>query len=128
MTDDVRIELLDGPLGPPTATPPAGVGAWVVFDGIVRPLEDERQLTALQYEAYEPMTTRELRRLAEQIAAEFGLLCVRVEHSMGRVAVGKVSFRLSIGSAHRAEAIAATDAFIHRMKRDVPLWKNAEFA
>lgn len=128
MNSDVPIELIDGPLGPAASSAPPGVGAWVVFEGLVRPLENDRLLIALRYETYEPMTTRELNRLATAVAVEHGLLALRVEHSVGRVAIGETSFRLSVGSAHRAEAIAATDDFIHRMKRDVPLWKNPEFA
>ncbi|MEO0529403.1 MAG: molybdenum cofactor biosynthesis protein MoaE [Planctomycetota bacterium] len=128
MSDAVRVELVEGPLGQAGSPPPPGAGAWVTFEGIVRPLEDDRQLVALDYEAYEPMTKRELQRLAAKVVEEHGLLAIVVEHSVGRVTVGETSFRLSVGSAHRAEAIAATDAFIERMKRDVPLWKTAVYA
>lgn len=127
MSAQVDITLVEGPLGPPTATAPEGAGAWVVFEGVVRPTESERALSALVYEAYEPMTTRELRRLAAETAEEHGLLSVDVEHSVGRVAAGEVSFRLSIGSKHRAEALAAMDQFILRMKQSTPLWKVAEW-
>ena len=127
MSETTDISLTEGPLRLPASTPPPGVGAWVVFEGIVRPLEADQQLAALDYEAYEPMTTRELRRLAAAIVDQHGLHAIVVEHSVGRVAVGEVSFRLSIGAAHRAEALAATDDFIQQMKRDVPLWKNPEF-
>lgn len=128
MTDSVTIQLVEGPLGPATHRPPAGAGAWLVFEGVVRPQEAGRRLVALLYEAYPPMTGRELDKLAARTVAEHDLLAVRVEHSTGRVAVGQTSFRLSLASRHRAEGIAATDAFIQEMKRDVPLWKNAEWA
>lgn len=128
MNEPVRVTLVDGPLGAASATPPAGAGAWVVFEGIVRPTEDARPLAALRYEAYEPMTSRELRRLSEATLRHHGLLAVVVEHSTGRVAVGEASFRLSIGAPHRAEAIAAADEFIAAMKKGVPLWKTPEFS
>lgn len=124
----VEVAVLDGPLGKPTSEAPAGAGAWLVFEGIVRPLEEGRRLVALVYEAYPPMTERELRRLAAETAAEQGLLAIHVEHSVGWVGVDEISFRLSIGSRHRVEGIAATDKFIHAMKRDVPLWKNPVWA
>lgn len=127
MSAKVSITLTGGPLGPAERGTHPEAGAWLTFDGVVRPLEEGRQLAALNYEAYEPMTGRELRRLAEQIADKHSLLAIRVEHSVGRVAVGETSFRLTIASKHRAEGIAATDEFIREMKRYVPLWKNNEW-
>lgn len=128
MSDPISIRLVDGPLGPATLRPPVGAGAWLVFEGVVRPQEADRELIALVYEAYPPMTERELTKLARQTLKQHGLLAIHVEHSTGSVAVGEVSFRLSVASRHRAEGIAATDAFIRDLKRDVPLWKNADWA
>jgi molybdopterin synthase catalytic subunit len=127
MSEPVEVLLVEGPLGPASSRPPEGAGAWLVFEGIVRPKEADQPLAALTYEAYEPMTSRELRRLATTMLATHGLLAIVVEHSLGRVAASEVSFRLSIGSAHRAEGLRAADEFITLMKRDVPLWKNPEF-
>ena len=127
MNAQVSIALVAGPLGPPATPRPDGAGAWLVFEGVVRRDEGGRRLDALVYEAYEPMTSRQLERLARAIGEEHGLLALRVEHSVGRVDVGAVSFRLSIGSKHRAEGIAATDDFIDRMKREVAIWKNPVF-
>lgn len=127
MNAGVGVTLVAGPLGPPLGRPPAGVGAWLVFEGVVRPEEGGRPLAALRYEAYEPMTSRELRRLAERTLVEHRLAALIVEHSVGRVAAGQASFRLSVASAHRAEGIRATESFIAAMKRDVPLWKTPEF-
>lgn len=122
----VEIELAVGPLAPAEPWEVVGAGAVLSFEGVVRPMEAGRKLSALVYEAYPPMTEQELTRLAERVVAAHGLLAIRVEHSTGRVPVAACSFRLRVGSRHRAEGIAATDAFIRDMKRDVPLWKVAE--
>ena len=126
----VRVELVEGPLGPTSAAAPGGgrSGAVLAFTGVVRGLEGGRPLRALRYEAYPPMTQRLLHGLAEAVAAEFGLHAVEALHSVGEVPVGKASFRLTAAAAHRPEALAATAAFIDRMKRDVPLWKVPVFA
>ena len=100
------------------------VGATVVFEGIVRTDEAGRAIRALSYEAYEPMTTNSLTELARDILSKHGLIAITVEHSRGEVAAGERSFRLTIDSAHRKEALAAMDEFIDRMKRDVPIWKS----
>ncbi|MEM9251486.1 MAG: molybdenum cofactor biosynthesis protein MoaE [Planctomycetota bacterium] len=126
---EVWVELVDGPLA--EADEPgdvAGAGARLCFAGVVRPTEDDRLLDALMYEAYEPMTSRQLTALGEEMASTHGLMAIRVEHSTGRVAVGQTSFRLTVWSAHRKEGIAALDAFIDRMKAEVALWKRPVFA
>lgn len=123
MSIDVRI--IDGPLPARLpAQPIAGAGAVLCFEGIVRPLEGDRTIVALEYEAYEPMAGRTLGALAEELAERHGLVAVQVEHSRGRVAVCECSFRLVIHSRHRKEGLAAMEEFIDRMKQDVPIWKR----
>ena len=128
MTQSIDIALHEGPLPPAARWLVAGAGAVVRFEGVVRPTEHGRALAALHYEAYEPMTTQQLHRLAQSIVAEHGLLGVRVAHSVGDVAVGAVSFRLDVAGAHRAEALSAMAGFIDRLKQQVPLWKVPRFA
>ncbi|MEQ8848992.1 molybdenum cofactor biosynthesis protein MoaE [Botrimarina sp.] len=127
MSVSVEVAMTEGALARPAPLACPGAGAVVVFEGVVRRLEEGREIDALVYEAYQPMAAAELRRLAERTAAEFGLLAVRVEHSTGRVAVGEVSFRLAVASPHRGEALAALGQFIDEMKRSAPIWKAPAF-
>ncbi len=103
-------------------------GAVVCFEGVVRAHENGRPIEALDYEAYEPMATRELHRLADDATRTFGLLSVQVEHSRGRVPVGQCSFRLRIAAARRGAALQAMAAFIERLKQDVPIWKTPVYS
>ena len=123
----VHVEIVNGPLGPAGTQSIVGAGAALVFEGFVRELEAGARITALNYEAYEPMATFELIRLAEELAQRHGLLAITIEHSRGAVLVGQCSFRLRVWSAHRKEALAAMGEFIDRMKRNVPIWKKAVF-
>ncbi|CAG0984836.1 molybdopterin synthase catalytic subunit [Phycisphaerales bacterium] len=100
-----------------------GIGAAVRFEGIVRRMEGEREIVALDYQTYDPMAERRLKELAGEIAARHGLRGIAAIHGRGRVAVGEVSFVLWVAAAHRAEALAAVEEFIDRLKRDVPIWK-----
>ncbi len=123
----VEIHIVDGPLGLDASAPGEGrdgAGAVIVFDGIVRGREEGRPLAALTYEAYEPMASRELAKLGDDIARKHGLLGLRCVHSRGRVGVGECSMRVTIWSAHRAEGLAAMGEFIDRLKQDVPIWKR----
>lgn len=119
----VEVRLVDGPL--PHAQPwkVDGAGAVVLFEGVVRLLEEGRPLAALEYEVYEPMTSRQLQMLAQGVVDEHALLALRCEHSFGRVPVGACSFRLAIAAGHRKPALAAMERFIDRMKLEAPIWK-----
>lgn len=121
------INLIDGPLPAyAPADPPeqSGAGALIVFEGIVRRREGDRDIIALDYQAYDPMATRMLHHMADRLIRDFDLLAVDVWHSRGRVAVGECSFRLVIRSRHRKEGLRAMDYFIDQMKQDVPIWKS----
>lgn len=133
----VIVSLVPGPLpavsDPVTANGLAdlaehGGGAVLTFDGVVRPTEQGRALKALNYEAYEPMTSRELKRLADRVAEEFRLLAITVTHSTGRVLPGETSYRLIVVGTRRAESYAASERFTNEMKASVPLWKTAVLA
>jgi molybdopterin synthase catalytic subunit len=125
----IAIAISDGPLAPlPHTSTEPHAGAVVIFEGIVRGLEDGRPLRALDYEAYLPMAEAALRELASEAASTHGLLAVHVQHSHGVVPVGGCSFRLVIQAPHRKEALAAMDEFIDRMKRDAPIWKRPIWA
>jgi molybdopterin synthase catalytic subunit len=121
----VEVQLIDGPLAAQAAAwRPAGAGAVLCFEGIVRPAEADRAIVALDYQVYEPMASKLLGRIGEELVGRHGLLALRVEHSRGRIAVGECSLRLQIASRHREEGLAAMAEFIDRLKRDVPIWKT----
>jgi molybdopterin synthase catalytic subunit len=129
--------IIDGPLTPQAEaaalaganSAPAGAGATLRFEGIVRPTEPRADgtpspLLALDYKTYDPMAQRELESLAAATAARHKLTSIKVLHSRGRVAVGGVSFILEVAAPHRAETLAAVADFIDRLKQDVPIWKS----
>jgi len=136
----VRVRLTSGPIIAPAAFPPAELpaataGAVLRFDGCVRGSEmddvassensgpQSKPILGLEYQVYEPMTSRELQRLAERYAIKLDVLAVDVEHSHGFVANGECSFVLQVAARHRREGIVFVDEFIDAMKRHVPIWK-----
>ena len=100
------------------------IGAELVFDGIVRRMAGGREVAALEYEVYEPMASRQLGTLGEDVTRKHGLIGLRCVHSRGRVGVGECSMRVTIWSAHRAPALVGMGEFIDRLKLDVPIWKK----
>lgn len=129
----VSVRLTAGPIVAPadfaaSSRAAATAGAMLTFQGCVRGSEvidntQEEPILGLEYQVYEPMTSRELQRLANMQAAKHGVIAVNVEHSFGFVGNGDCSFILQVAAAHRREAIAFVDEFIDEMKRHVPIWK-----
>jgi molybdopterin synthase catalytic subunit len=125
----VEVWLCDGPLpASPAPCGNSGAGAVVMFEGLVRSLEEGRTIAALDYELYEPMAERVLRGLAAELSGCYGLIGLTVEHSRGRVAVGECSFRLQVTAPHRQAALLAMAQFIDRMKQEAPIWKSPVWA
>jgi molybdopterin synthase catalytic subunit len=122
----IFVHLTAEPLDIPAerANPAAeGSGAAVEFCGVVRGQEHGRKIAALEYEAYQPMAEREIKRLLAELANEFPCESVRVIHRIGRVPVGEASIFVHVSAGHRAEAFGMASRFMDRLKQDVPIWK-----
>jgi len=74
----------------------AGAGAVVDFWGVVRPIEDGREIQGIDYDAHCEMAEHQLKRIAEQAAERFELKLVIVHHRIGFIAVGEPSLFLRV--------------------------------
>jgi len=102
-------------------------GAVVVFDGIVRNNSKGRPTLYLDYEAYEEMADKQMRTLAQEAIAQFGVRQVIIVHRLGRLHVGETSVLIIVASAHRAQAYEASRWLIDTLKKTVPIWKKETF-
>jgi molybdopterin synthase catalytic subunit len=102
----------------------AGAGAVCVFLGTVRDVNDGRAVVKLEYEAYESMALAEMRRIADEIAAEEPGVRLAVLHRTGALEVGDVAVVCAASAPHRGEAYRACRALIDRVKARVPIWKR----
>jgi molybdopterin synthase catalytic subunit len=102
----------------------AGAGAVVDFWGIVRPIEDGREIEGIDYEAHREMAEHQLKRIVDQAAERFGLKLVIVHHRFGFVAVGEASLFLRVASPHRSEGFRASQWITDELKKKVPIWKR----
>ena len=112
---------------PPPESDIAGAGAVVDFWGVVRPIEDSREIEGIDYEAHREMAEHQLKRIAEQAAERFGLKLVIVHHRIGFIAVGESSLFLRVASAHRSEGFRASQWIVDELKKRVPIWKRPRF-
>lgn len=83
-------------------------GGISLFVGTTRDNFDGRRVTWLEYEAYEEMAVKQMKRLCDHARDKWHLLVkLCVMHRLGRVPVGEASVIIAVSSAHRREAIGA---------------------
>ena len=127
------IEILDSPLSVEAAvrfvTDP-NAGGINVFLGTTRAEKspDEKQLLALDYEAYQEMAVARLSTLVQDARKKWPVTKAAILHRIGRVAVGEPSVIIAVSCPHRAESFEACKYLIDQLKVDVPIWKKEIWA
>jgi molybdopterin synthase catalytic subunit len=99
-------------------------GAAVYFLGLVRGTEAGAPISAIEYEAFQPMAEHQFHLLFDQMEKRWPIKSVRLVHRLGVVKVSEPSLWVEVVAPHRAEAFAACQWLIDEMKRVVPIWKN----
>ena len=103
-------------------------GAISLFAGTVRDTNDGRDVTAIDYSAYNSMAQSELDRILAEAEERFGIHAIVVEHRMGALALGDVSVAIVAAHEHRAPALDCTRFVIEEIKQRVPIWKLEQYA
>ena len=105
----------------------SGAGGIATFIGNVRAVSQGKRVAHLEYEAYGTMAVTTMHAIALEIETEFPGTRLAVEHRTGRLELGEAAVTIAASAPHRAEAFAACQAMIDRLKQRVPIWKK-EFA
>ena len=101
-----------------------GMGAVVCFLGVVRGTEEDRAISAIEYEAFLRMAEHQFNLLFDQMEKRWPIESVRLVHRIGVVQVSEPSLWVEVVGPHRGEAFAASQWLIDEMKRVVPIWKR----
>lgn len=101
-----------------------GMGAVVIFHGVVRAREGEDLITAIDYEAFDDMACHQFELIFEEIDQQWPIESVRVVHRIGVVPVNEPSLWIELIAPHRAEAFEACQFLINEMKQRIPIWKH----
>jgi molybdopterin synthase catalytic subunit len=104
-----------------------GNGAVLLFLGAVRQVNDGRDVTGIDYAAYEAMAQRELEAIVTEASARFETPDVVVQHRLGELGVEEVSVAIAVGHPHRDAAYAVSRFVIEELKRRVPIWKREHY-
>lgn len=102
-------------------------GGTVVFIGSVRNQTSGKPVRWLEFEAYEPMALKEMRKIADHMFKEFGALRIAIHHREGRALPGELAVVIAVSTPHRAAAFDACEYAIDTLKETVPIWKKEVF-
>lgn len=104
------------------------IGAHDIFLGQVRAdIIDGKEVTAIEYSAYEEMANSKFHEIREATFEKFELTCSHIYHSIGKVAVGEICLFVFVSSAHRRASFEALEYMVERIKKEVPVFGKEIF-
>ena len=104
------------------------IGGHSIFLGQVRADEiDGKQVTAIEYTAYEEMALEKMHAIREEVITKFSLTCMHVYHSLGKIATGEICLFVFTSSPHRKAAIDGCNEVVERLKAELPIWGKELF-
>lgn len=100
-------------------------GALVLFAGVVRNHDDNRDVLSLDYQAH-PDAEAIMAETVRGVMESSGLK-IAAAHRVGELAIGDVALYAAVAAAHRKEAFEACELVVEMIKRSVPIWKRQHF-
>jgi molybdopterin synthase catalytic subunit len=119
-----QVLLTEARLEAPKEDVDVAAGAVVDFWGVVRELEDGREIEGIDYEAHQAMAEHQMEIVADAAAENFRLNQVLLHHRTGFVRTGEASLFLRVSAPHRAAAFEASKWIVDELKKKVPIWKK----
>ena len=102
-------------------------GAVNVFIGTVRNSTKGKEVVRLEFEACEPMATKELTKIAEDAKQRWPMQKVAVHHRVGVLDISEIPVVIAVSTPHRAAGFEACQYIIDTLKQTVPIWKKEIF-
>src|SRR5688572_25841958 len=90
-------------------------GGIVTFEGRVRALNENRVVTALDYEVYKPLVLSEGQAILDEAIARYSLFYAYGIHRFGHLQVGDIAVLVYSAAMHRKEAFLATEYIVHQI-------------
>lgn len=102
-------------------------GAINVFIGTVRNLTKTKPVVQLEFEAYQPMAIKEMRKIANLAKTKWTFQSIAIHHRVGLLKIGDIPVVIAVSSAHRKVAFEVCQFTIDTLKETVPIWKKEFF-
>ncbi|MFZ2282926.1 MAG: molybdenum cofactor biosynthesis protein MoaE [Lutibacter sp.] len=105
----------------------ASCGGIALFVGTVRNSTKKKEVSLLDFSAYEPMALKEMQKIADLALAKFQIHKIAIHHAIGALQIGDIPVIIAVSSAHRKAAFEACEFAIDTLKETVPIWKKEHF-
>ena len=115
-TAAARHELLD-----------RGAGGYVSFEGWVRDHNEGREVTRLEYEAFQSLAVKEGERIMAEAMQRFPIKHAACIHRLGSLDLSDMAVWVGVSAEHRGEAFDACRFIIDEVKHRVPIWKKEHY-
>ena len=102
----------------------AGIGAIASFVGVVRDINDDRDVAVMELEHYAGMTERAIEQIAAQAIERWDISGITVIHRIGKLHPLDQIVLVLVTSAHRGDAFAGCEFVMDFLKTKAPLWKK----
>ena len=124
----MSFQLTNQPINPLIESLHPHTGGVVIFDGRVRAINDGREVSSLEYEAYPALAMHEGHAIIREALEQFDILEARATHRTGHLAIGDIAVWIMSAALHRKEAFEATEYIINAIKARVPIWKKEYYS
>src|SRR5262245_23366517 len=98
-----------------------------VFIGTVRAATKGKIVVQLEFEAYEKMALKEIKKIADEARKKWDVHKISVHHRTGVLEIGEIPVVIAVSAAHRDAAFDACRYVIDTLKKTVPIWKKEIF-
>lgn len=105
----------------------ASCGGIALFVGTVRNFTKNKEVSLLDFSAYEPMALKEMQKIADLALTKFQIHKIAIHHAVGELQIGGIPVIIAVSSAHRKAAFEACEFAIDTLKETVPIWKKEHF-
>ncbi len=104
------------------------IGGHSIFLGQVRAdTMDGKIVSAIEFTAYEGLAIDAMHQIREAVFNKYGLYCMHVYHSLGKINAGEICLFVFTSSAHRKAAMDACEEVVERLKKELPIWGKELF-
>lgn len=99
-------------------------GGVVSFSGQVRAQGEHKSVLSLFLQAYEPLTSENIKDKIREAKARWALIDLQILHRIGEIPVGDTIVFVAAASKHRREAFEAADFLMDYLKTEAIFWKK----
>ena len=101
-----------------------GIGAIASFVGIVRDINDDRDVSAMTLEHYPAMTEKALNAIVHDARERWEIIDITIIHRVGTLRPTDQIVMVAVASGHRRDAFAACEFVMDYLKTKAPFWKK----